>query len=91
MIRVRVMPVTPVARILIRMDRDRKELDKGKGEWMTRAQMLDLRDELTETNENLMALLNGVDMDDSKMMRPLAKIISEMTSFIAFLDEVSQQ
>ena len=58
---------------------------------MTRAQILDMHDELVEVNENLLTILEGVDMDDMKTMKPLAKISQELSSFIGMLDEASQQ
>ena len=56
---------------------------------MTKRQVLDLKDDLTDLNNNLITLVNGVEFDDRKMFKPLEKISNELNSFIAKLEALS--
>lgn len=56
---------------------------------MTKRQVLDLKDDLTDLNNNLITLVNGVEFDDRKMVKPLEKISNELNSFIAKLETLS--
>ncbi|MBO6130996.1 MAG: hypothetical protein J6P28_03410 [Treponema sp.] len=56
---------------------------------MTKRQVLDLKDDLTDLNNNLITLVNGVEFDDRKMVKPLEKISNELNSFIAKLEALS--
>jgi hypothetical protein len=56
---------------------------------MTKRQVLDLKDDLTDLNNNLITLVNGVEFDDRKMVNPLEKISNELNSFIAKLEALS--
>lgn len=56
---------------------------------MTKKQVLDLKDDLTDLNNNLITLVNGVEFDDRKMVKPLEKISNELNSFIAKLEALS--
>ncbi|MBP5359516.1 MAG: hypothetical protein J6Y69_10115 [Treponema sp.] len=56
---------------------------------MTKRQVLDLKDDLTDLNNNLITLVNGVEFDDKKMVKPLEKISNELNSFIAKLEALS--
>lgn len=50
---------------------------------------MDLKDDLTDLNNNLITLVNGVEFDDRKMVKPLEKISNELNSFIAKLEALS--
>ena len=56
---------------------------------MTKRQVLDLKDDLTDLNNNLITLVNGVEFDDRKMVKPLEKISNELNNFIAKLEAMS--
>jgi hypothetical protein len=56
---------------------------------MTKRQVLDLKDDLTDLNNNLITLVNGVEIDDRKMVKSLEKISNELNSFIAKLEALS--
>jgi len=56
---------------------------------MTKRQVLDLKDDLTDLNNNLITLVNGVEFDDRKMVKSLEKISNELNSFIAKLEALS--
>ena len=56
---------------------------------MTKRQVLDLKDDLTDLNNNLITLVTGVEFDDRKMVKPLEKISNELNSFIAKLEALS--
>lgn len=58
---------------------------------MTRTQMLDIRDELTEMGENLSTIINGVEPEDAPIVRPLIKLCQQLSAFAGKLDEMSQQ
>ena len=58
---------------------------------MTRAQMLDIRDEIVEMAENLNTVINGTDVDDIPIVKPLIKISQQLSAFAGKLDEMSQQ
>ncbi len=58
---------------------------------MTRAQMLDIRDEIVEMTENLNTVISGTDVDDIPIVKPLIKISQQLSAFAGKLDEMSQQ